>query len=73
MFTFADRRRNAPSPTSVADLMPGAGLQMLRDDAEDLAADVDAVDRVDVQAIETGQWREARRPLRARAIEYGRP
>jgi hypothetical protein len=45
---------------------------MLRDDAEDLAADVDAVDRVDVQAIEQGTA-EAPRPLRARAIEYGRP
>ena len=42
----------------VAGLMPGAGLDMVCDDAEDVAADVDAVDGVQVQPIEerSGNW-----------------
>src|SRR3954468_5893875 len=36
----------------VAHLVPGAGLQMLRGDAEHLLAHVVAIDRVDVEAVE---------------------
>ena len=61
--TFCASRRNAPSPTGVADLKNGQRLQVVRDDAEHLAADVVAADRVDVEPIEQPRRRRDARLL----------
>ena len=50
--TFCASRRNAPSLDRRPRLVERARLQVVRDEAEHLRAHVEAVERVDVEAIE---------------------